>query len=67
MDPETLKEVPVGSVGEVWMKGVNLMQEYWKDPEATKRVMTADGWLRSVLNPIIERISRANTEPVYGS
>ncbi|KAE9391780.1 acetyl-CoA synthetase-like protein [Gymnopus androsaceus JB14] len=47
MDPETLKEVPVGSVGEVWMKGVNLMQEYWKDPEATKRVMTADGWLRS--------------------
>ncbi|KAF9075840.1 acetyl-CoA synthetase-like protein [Rhodocollybia butyracea] len=47
MDPETLKEVPVGSVGEVWMKGVNVMQGYWKDEEATTRAMTTDGWLRS--------------------
>ncbi|KIK68183.1 hypothetical protein GYMLUDRAFT_191347 [Collybiopsis luxurians FD-317 M1] len=47
MDPKTSKEVPVGSVGEVWIKGINVMQGYWKDPEATKRVMTTDGWLRS--------------------
>ncbi|KAJ3742665.1 hypothetical protein DFH05DRAFT_1501677 [Lentinula detonsa] len=47
MDPQTLKEVPVGNMGEVWIRGVNVMQGYWKDPEATVQAITTDGWLRS--------------------
>ncbi|KAF5393830.1 hypothetical protein D9757_000035 [Collybiopsis confluens] len=47
MDPHTLKEVPRGSVGEVWIRGINVMEGYWKDSEATERVMTSDKWLRS--------------------
>jgi len=47
MDPENLKQVPTGTAGEVWIRGANVMQEYWKDPEATRRVITDDGWLRS--------------------
>ncbi|KAJ3998753.1 hypothetical protein F5050DRAFT_1566486 [Lentinula boryana] len=47
MDPQTLKEVPVGNMGEVWIRGVNVMQGYWKDPEATTQAITTDGWLRS--------------------
>ncbi|KAJ3782516.1 hypothetical protein GGU10DRAFT_318455 [Lentinula aff. detonsa] len=47
MDPQTLKEVPVGNMGEVWIRGVNVMQGYWKDPEATAQAITTDGWLRS--------------------
>lgn len=48
MDPENLKQVPTGTAGEVWIRGANVMQEYWKDPEATRRVITDDGWFRYV-------------------
>ncbi|KAJ3736806.1 hypothetical protein DFJ43DRAFT_1143478 [Lentinula guzmanii] len=47
MDPQTLKEVPIGNMGEVWIRGVNVMQGYWKDPQATAQAITTDGWLRS--------------------
>lgn len=30
------KEVPVGEVGELYMKGFNIFDEYYKNPEATK-------------------------------
>ncbi|KAJ2913136.1 hypothetical protein MD484_g7268, partial [Candolleomyces efflorescens] len=36
-----------GDVGEVWLRGPNVMKEYWRDPEATKKVITADGWLKT--------------------
>ncbi|KAJ7170536.1 hypothetical protein C8R43DRAFT_979746 [Mycena crocata] len=39
--------VPAGVVGEVWLRGPNVMQEYWKDPDATDKVLTSDGWLKS--------------------
>jgi long-chain acyl-CoA synthetase len=36
--------VPVGSRGEIWMKGPNLFRGYWNKPDATAEVLV-DGWL----------------------
>jgi long-chain acyl-CoA synthetase len=36
-----------GDPGAVWVKGPNVFQGYWQDPEATERVLTSDGWLRT--------------------
>ncbi len=40
------REVPVGQIGEVWIKGPNVVKGYWKKPEATAETFT-DGWLHS--------------------
>jgi acyl-CoA synthetase (AMP-forming)/AMP-acid ligase II len=37
------REVPRGTVGEVVARGDNVMLGYWNDPEATARVLRADG------------------------
>ncbi|TFK75420.1 acetyl-CoA synthetase-like protein [Pluteus cervinus] len=39
--------VPPGTVGEVWLRGPNIMKCYWGDSDATARAITADGWLRT--------------------
>lgn len=38
------KDVPQGQVGEMIVKGPNVMVGYWKDPEATQKVLRK-GWL----------------------
>ncbi|KAK0467502.1 hypothetical protein IW261DRAFT_1612980 [Armillaria novae-zelandiae] len=38
--------LPRGQTGEVWLRGPNVMKEYWRDPVATRSVLTSDGWLK---------------------
>jgi long-chain acyl-CoA synthetase len=40
-------DVLTGDPGELWVRGPNVFAGYWHDQEATSRVLTADGWLRS--------------------
>ena len=40
-------EVAVGSEGEIWVRGYNVMRGYFNNPEETARTVTTDGWLRT--------------------
>ncbi len=46
-DPATGQARPIGSIGEVWVRGHIVMMGYYKDPHATAQVMTPDGWFRT--------------------
>ena len=45
-DPEGTA-LPVGAVGEIWVRGRLLMKGYYRDPKQTAEVMTPDGWFKS--------------------
>ncbi|CAA0079014.1 Long-chain-fatty-acid--CoA ligase FadD13 [Zhongshania aliphaticivorans] len=40
------QELPLGEIGEIVAKGPQVMQGYWKNPEATAKTV-ADGWLHT--------------------
>ena len=40
-------EVPVGTPGELLIKGPQVFQGYWHNPDETAKTLTPDGWLRS--------------------
>jgi long-chain acyl-CoA synthetase len=46
INPETLEELPIGEIGEILIKGPQVMKGYWKKPEETERTIL-DGWLRT--------------------
>ena len=39
--------VPVGTPGEIWCRGFNVMRGYLDNPEETARTITPDGWLKT--------------------
>ena len=39
--------VALGEVGEICLRGPQVMKGYWNRPEETAKVFTADGWLRT--------------------
>jgi long-chain acyl-CoA synthetase len=47
VNPETLKELEIGEVGELLIKGPQVMKGYWKRPKATKEVLIEGDWLRT--------------------
>jgi long-chain acyl-CoA synthetase len=44
---ESGQPVEQGSIGEIWVQGETVMRGYWKNPEETKKILTADGWLKT--------------------
>jgi long-chain acyl-CoA synthetase len=39
--------LPSGEVGEIWIRGHNVMKGYWRRPDATAEVLTPDGWFKT--------------------
>jgi fatty-acyl-CoA synthase len=47
LDPDTGKELPRGTQGELCSKGFYVMTEYYKMPEETKNAFNKEGWFRT--------------------
>ncbi len=41
------QELSFDEMGELWIRGPQVMREYWQNPEETRNVLTSDGWLRT--------------------
>jgi len=47
VDADTLKNVPKGEKGELWVRGAVVTPGYFKDAQATADIFTESGWLRT--------------------
>ncbi|KYN09238.1 PREDICTED: 4-coumarate--CoA ligase 1-like [Trachymyrmex cornetzi] len=48
VDVTTQKDISTsGQTGELWVKGPHVMKGYLNDEEATKNILTEDGWLKT--------------------
>ncbi|GBG32655.1 Acyl-coA synthetase, putative [Hondaea fermentalgiana] len=41
------KPLPPGQKGNLMVKAASVLKEYWRNPEATAKTITPDGWLRT--------------------
>ena len=41
------QECPLDEPGEIWIRGPQVMQGYWKNPAESANVLTGDGWFKS--------------------
>ncbi|NVM17049.1 MAG: AMP-binding protein [Candidatus Lokiarchaeota archaeon] len=46
VNPDTLEELSLGEIGEILIRGPQVMKGYWRNPEATKKNII-NGWLRT--------------------
>ncbi|NHJ21248.1 MAG: long-chain fatty acid--CoA ligase [Candidatus Lokiarchaeota archaeon] len=46
VNPDTLEELDTGELGELVIRGPQIMKGYWYNPEETKKTIV-DGWLRT--------------------
>ncbi len=44
---EKYQELSFDEVGELWVKGPQVMKGYWRNPAETKKVLDNEGWLRT--------------------
>ena len=44
---EAGRDLPLGAVGEITIRGHNVMKGYWRRPTETTAVLSYDGWLRT--------------------
>jgi long-chain acyl-CoA synthetase len=41
------REIALGEIGEIGVRGPQVMRGYWEAPEETAKAFTADGWLKT--------------------
>lgn len=47
VDPETGEDLPDGTMGEILVRGYNVMDSYWDAPEKTREALVGHGWLKT--------------------